>query len=424
MDKFVASQQYVTKWLLRYDEELFPILYYDVEELAQSISVEVFKQGRSISVYGVRGIGKTALMQAVLWYGLKNSKDDKYLPVNVSVTGANSIAELSQLDNKFYKSVLEGLILSGAIKERYEHIKKLLANYVPWVAAKATDAASFVFPPAFLASAAVKDGVKKLMDKVGIKEPEKLVISKKIDPKYAVDFIAKRLEDKDVHPVFVIDEIDKVPYDAMLSDFFDGHQGWFQGKRTIISLSHTFGQSVEGSAITSLSRFSSVKKVNGVTNLNQFRAILKPRLILGLSQINSNENEVNKMANMIFSDEALEQIVNLYVPNLFLMLESAYRAIEKAKKSKIAQVTPKELDELVGYKISAPTKLESLILNQLAVSKMTPTDLAEELERPTSTISRTLKRLLSKDWIGRIGKGKRAYYYIKQRGEAARHLKK
>lgn len=101
MDKLVASQQYVTKWLLSYDDELFGILYYDIDGLAQSISSEVFNQGRSVSIYGVRGIGKTTLMQATLWYGLKSSKHNSYLPVNVSVTGANSITELSQLENKF-----------------------------------------------------------------------------------------------------------------------------------------------------------------------------------------------------------------------------------------------------------------------------------------------------------------------------------
>jgi len=58
LDKLVAAQQYLTRSLTRFEEELFPILYVNFNDQAESIADEVFGQGRSVCVYGVRGIGK------------------------------------------------------------------------------------------------------------------------------------------------------------------------------------------------------------------------------------------------------------------------------------------------------------------------------------------------------------------------------
>lgn len=361
-------------------------------------------------------------MQGILWHGLQNSQDEKFLPVLVSVTGANSVSNLKDLEEKFYRSVLAGLIFSNAISTRHDYIKKQLSRFVPWVTSSAMVAASLVFPPAALAADVTKEITKKLLDKFGIKEAEKLVISKEIDPKLAGDFIIKELEGHNIHPIFVIDEFDKVSNDTLLSDFFNGHQGWFQGKRSIISLSYTFGKLVEDAVITSVKRFSAVKNVSGVTTLDQFKSIIHKRIILGISEINNNETEANNMADKIFGAGVYEKILNNHVPNLHLMLESAHRSLNKAITKRVAQVTLEQVVEDGENDIAKPAMLESLILNKLVTGNIGPTDLGSALGRERSTIARSLKIMLDKDWVGKMGSGKNIQYFIKQKGESARHL--
>jgi len=422
LNNLLAAQQYVTRWLLNYDDEYFALLYHDIDDLAPSTATEVFQHGRSVSIYGVKGIGKTTLMHGILWYGLQNSQGQKFLPVIVSVTGANSVQNLAELEDKFYRAVLLGLILSNTVNERWKQAKEHLSKFTPWVVSTAVSAVGLVFPPAALASDVAKEGTKKLLEKLGIAEAEKLLASRDIDPKIACDFIIKELGDKEVHPVFVIDELDKVLNESLLSDFFNGHQGWFQGKRTIISLSYTFGMSFKDATITSVKRFSELKRVNGVTTLEQFKSIMGKRLLLGISQINSNEKEAREIAEKIFAGEAYEKILNNYVPILHLMLEAAYRSLHRAVKGNSTQVLLSDTVEESDNVISTPTKIESLILNKLSESNKSPADLANDLSRDTPTISRSLKSMLIKDWIGKMGGGKNVQYFIKQKGEAARHM--
>ncbi|MGI0058183.1 MAG: hypothetical protein ACREBJ_00310, partial [Nitrosotalea sp.] len=161
MSDLIAAQPYVTRWLLSHDDEYFALLYHDIDDLAPSAAEEVFRDGRSISVYGVKGIGKTTLMHGILWHGLQNSHGQKFLPIIVSVTGANSVNNLTELEEKFYRSVLSGLILSNTVKEKWEQTKKHLSKFAPWIVSTAVAAVGLVFPPMTLASDAAKEGTKK-----------------------------------------------------------------------------------------------------------------------------------------------------------------------------------------------------------------------------------------------------------------------
>jgi len=40
------------------EDELFSLLYQDLGDFASAKSVEIVSQGRRISIYGVRGVGK------------------------------------------------------------------------------------------------------------------------------------------------------------------------------------------------------------------------------------------------------------------------------------------------------------------------------------------------------------------------------
>jgi len=421
MDPLNSSQKYLTKWLVRYDDEYFGYLYYDIENLASTISNEVFQQNRSYSLYGVKGIGKTTLMQGILWEGLKNS-GGKSLPVNVSVTGASGVTNQSELEKIFYKSVLEGLLQASEIADRYGSIKEIIKDYAPWVSAATLAALSLVFPPATIAAAAATEVIKQLLEKVGFEKKEQLVITTEVDPQYAVNFIIEELRNKNIHPVFAIDELDKVLNGELLSEFFDGNQGWFQGKRTIISLSYTYGNSIKDATITSVGRFSTIQKLDGIQTLEQFNTILKPRLLLGISEVERYEQDAKTFAENIFSKEIPEQIVNRFIPNLHLMLEESFNAIKNAKIKGLAQVTINELTPSGEELVKKPTELEKLILDELTNGKIQSSVLADKLNRNRSVMSRSLAVLYAVDYVGKIEEGRNAHYFIKQKGESARHI--
>ena len=422
-DALTAAQQYLTRWLLSWEDEFFGILYYDVSGFAVSNAPRIFSQGRSISIYGVRGIGKTAAMQGILWNGMKSANDStrsdtdhSFLPVCVSVKGMRAVNSVIELDDRFYRSVLNGLLLSTNMKPKYEKAKHLVANFAPWISRKAVDAASLVFPPAFIGSDVVERGVKKLLDKLGIKEHERLVMSKDVDARFATDFILKEVEESNVIPVFAIDELDKVPYDALLSDFFDGNQEFFQGKRTIISLSHTFGESIQKAVVASVSRFSSVQSLEGVDNSEDLMKMLKPRLTLGLSQIAKNSEEASTLAESLFKPETIETIVNLYVPNAYLMLEAAYKGVENASRSRSNSVFPEHIEEHAplgtrAKEVHIPTELQRLILGELSLGRLSPSKISERTDRKEESVVRVLKLMMKNNWVGRVGEGRRSIIF-------------
>ncbi len=387
--------------------------------------MQVFEHGRSVSIYGVRGIGKTTLMQAVLWYGLQNPSR-KFLPVIVEVVGANSVLNQSELADKFYRAVLSGLISAGSLENKHSKIKSAVISHVPWIAASAVAALGLIFPPVAVSSRATQRALGALLDKLGIKEDgeSSLLINKNIEPKIAVDFIVDKLTGSDVHPVFVIDELDKVPNDTMLSEFFNGNQGWFQGKRSIISLSHTFGQSVEKKIIESLGRFSQAQKIEGPTTTDQFKNVLYARLLLGVSNIEPNESRAIQTVQSIFPDEVVEAIVNRYVPNLHLMLEHSYRAIQRARERKGRQLTLDDLEKFESAKIREPTEIELIILDILSRNTSSPKELIAKTGKNRGTITKGIKSLYSDDLIEKTGTGKNVKYSITQKGEAARAREK
>jgi predicted transcriptional regulator len=348
----------------------------------------------------------------------------KFLPVIVEVIGANSVSNQSELADKFYRAVLSGLISAGSLENKHSKIKSAVGSHVPWIAASTVSALGLIFPPVAVGSRATQKVLGALLDKLGIKEngESSLLINKNIEPKIAVDFIVENLADSDIHPVFVIDELDKVPNDTMLSEFFNGNQVWFQGKRSIISLSHTFGQSVEKKIIESLGRFSQAQKIEGPTTVDQFKNVLYARLLLGISNVEPNESHAIQTVQKIFPDEIIEAIVNRYVPNLYLMLEHSYRAIQRARERNGRQLMLDDLEKFESTKIREPTEVELKILNHLSKNASSPKELIAKTRKNRGTITKSIKSLYSDNLIEKTGTGKNVKYSITQKGEAARAL--
>ena len=414
----IASQQYMTRELLSYEDELFSLLYHDMGNFAAQQSSKVVSQDRRISIYGVRGVGKTTAMQGVLWNALSASKDTKVMPMTITVKGAKAVSSIKELEDAFYRSVISGVLKVAEFKKKEGKLKKGTRKYTPWIGRKITEASSIVFPPLGLASDLAEKGIKWLVSRLKQTDIETIITSTTIDTRHVADILVGRLEEAGTLPIFVIDELDKVSSDTLLSDFFDGNQSWFQGKRGILSLTYTFGESIKETVASSVRRLSTVEIFPGVTTQKDAGKIIHSRALLGISQIQKNEKIAVKTTQEILPPETIKTILNVSAPNTYLMLERTYEAIQRAIESKSKSVMPEHVYK-EETEIKIPTQLEYQILKVLSKGRITPTDIAGRLDKKTPSISRVLKGMMKKNWVTRVGFGKRAYYSLTARGDAA-----
>jgi Cdc6-like AAA superfamily ATPase len=414
-----VAKQFMVKELTSYQDELFSVLFRDISGFSKGTADRVFgQQDRRISIYGVRGLGKTTAMQGTLWAGLGEKKTGNYVPVNVEVLGVKDVKSPMQLSEIFYKSVILGVNRVAKASRLKNDLAEAAARYSPWVARKITEAVGIIFGPIALASDLSENSVKWLVGRLGYSNIDSLIGSKDLDAQQAATLLIDRLEAKGGKLLFIIDELDKVEDDTVLSDFFDGNQAWFQGKQGIISLSYTFGESLSKTLVTSASRISLIQSFPGIASLEDATDIIRRRVELGLSQIEKNEDATKEAAIKIMPDETVRAILNVSAPNSHIMLERASQAIDKAISLKAVVVSPDHVYAEPAEEVN-PTKLEASILQELAASRLSPSIVADRLQKDRGLITRTLKKMMVRDWVGRIGAGKRAYYYITARGAAA-----
>jgi Cdc6-like AAA superfamily ATPase len=416
--ELVAAQQFMTRNLLSYEDELFSLLYRDLDNFATKQTPKIINQKRTTSIYGPRGVGKTAAMQGVLHQALEENTEGTIIPITVTVKGANTASTIKELNDVFYRSVLSGILYVSQFKRRENTLSESTKKYAPWVAGKMTQALGIAFPPLGLASDAAEKSMKYLIKQLHKPDIESILASTETDTRHAVDILIRNLEESGAFLVFVIDELDKVNSDTLLSDFFDGNQAWFQGKQGIISLTYTFGESIKETVASSVKRFSSVEMYNGVTKLEDAENIILSRAYLGVAQIRQNEKTTNDVIRAIIPPETIKAILNVSAPNTFLMLERTYVAIQKAIDKGLTTVTPELVFEEQAETL-IPTRLEYDIMKELSKGRLTPSDLSGQLDKYSSSIVRVLRELMRKRWVTRVGKGKRAYYSLTMRGDAA-----
>jgi Cdc6-like AAA superfamily ATPase/DNA-binding MarR family transcriptional regulator len=414
----VASQQFITRELLSYDDELFCLLYHDIGDFVAQQSPKILRQGRRISIYGVRGVGKTTAMQGVLWNALTSSKDTKILPITVTVMGARAASNMKELEDAFYRSVISGVLKVIEFKKKENRLREGTQKYAPWVGRKITEAFSIIFPPLALASDLAEKSIKWLVGRLKQTDIEAILTSTTIDAKQVAGILTSRLEEAGATPVFVIDELDKVSSDTLLSDFFDGNQSWFQGKRGMLSLTYTFGESIKETIVSSVRRLSTVEMYPGVITQRDAEKIIHSRAFLGISQLQKNEKVATETTQELFPPETIKTILNVSAPNTYIMLERTYEAIQRAIESRSKTVMPEHVLE-EEKELDVPTELEQQILKQLSKGRLTPTDVAGQLDKASSSVVRSLRGMMSKNWVTRVGVGKRAYYSLTARGNAA-----
>jgi len=184
-------------------------------------SQRIVKQNRRISIYGVRGVGKTTAMQGVLWHALSKFEDLKIMPVTITVRGVKSSANVKELEDAFYRSVISGILRVAEFKKKESRLKAEAKKYAPWIGRKITEAFSLIFPPLALASDIAEKSIKWLVDRFRQTDIQSILTSTTIDIKHAADILTYRLEEEGVSLLFAIDELDKVSSDTLLSDFFD-----------------------------------------------------------------------------------------------------------------------------------------------------------------------------------------------------------
>jgi predicted transcriptional regulator len=408
----------MTKELLSYEDELFGLLYRDIGDFATQRSPRIMSQDRRISVYGVRGVGKTTAMQGVLWHALSTSEDTKILPITITVRGAKAASSIKELEDAFYRSVISGVLEVAEFKKKEGKLREEAQKYAPWIGRKITEAFSIVFPPLALASDIAEKGIKWLVSKLKQADIEAILSSTTVDIRHVADILIARLEETGGLPIFVIDELDKVSSDTLLSDFFDGNQSWFQGKRGILALTYTFGESIKETVASSVRRLSTIEMYPGVTTQEDAEKIIHSRAFLGISQIEKKEKPAMEATQELFPPETIKSILNVSAPNTYLMLERAYEAIQRAIESKSKTVMPKHVFK-EEVEIEIPTELEYQILKELSKGRLTPTDIAGRLDKTSSSIVRSLKGMMNKNWVTRVGVGKRAYYSLTALGDAA-----
>jgi DNA-binding MarR family transcriptional regulator len=414
----VAAQQFMTRELISYEDELFSLLYHDIEDFASQHAYRIVSQKRRAAIYGPRGVGKTAAMQGVLYRALASSKDIEVMPITITVKGAKAASNIKELEDAFYRSALSGILEVSEFKRKENRLKEGTKKYAPWVARKMTEAFSVVFPPLALASDAAEKGTKWLVGKLNKPDIESILTSTLTDTKHAADILINHLEKIGTLPIFVIDELDKVNSDMILSDFFDGNQSWFQGKQGIIALTYTFGESIKETITSSVRRLSTVEMYNGITKLEDAKNIIYSRAFLGISQICPNEKAAIETTGEILPPETIKAILNASAPNTYQMLERTYEAIQKAINSNSRIVAPEHvLTE--ETETQTPTLLEYQIMKELSKGRLTPSDLGDQLDKHQSSIVRTLGEMMKKNWVTRVGMGKRAYYSLTMRGDAA-----
>ena len=118
----------------------------------------------------------------------------------------------------------------------------------------------------------------------------------------------------------------------------------------------------------------------------------------------------------MFPPETIKTILNVSAPNTYLMLERTYEAIQRTIENKSKTVMP---EHVFKEEIEIPTQLEHQILKELSKGRLTPTDVAGRLDKTSPSIVRSLKGMMNKNWVTRVGVGKRAYYSLTARGDAA-----
>jgi len=414
-----VSKQFMVKELTSYQDELFCQLFHDMSGFSQNLADQVFdQQDRRISIYGIRGLGKTTAMQGALWYGLRKKSTNKYIPINVVVLGARGVTDPLKLSDLFYKSVILGINRVAAASDFKKELTQAAARYAPWVAKKITEAAGVIIGPIALASDLSEKGVRWLVKHLGYSNIDTLISSKDLDSQQAAMLLIDKLEEEGGKLVFMIDELDKVENDTVLSDFFDGNQAWFQGKQGMISLSYTFGKSLSKTLVTSASRISLIESFPGITSAEDAAEIIRSRMELGLSQIKDSKETAEAAAAKIMPNETVRAILNVSAPNSHIMLERTSQAIDAAISSK-AEFVSSEHVYVEPEEQTLPTTLEASILRELTACKLSPSVISDRLHKDRGLTSRTLQKLMAKNWVDRHGEGKRAYYFITPKGEAA-----
>jgi hypothetical protein len=77
----IAAQQFMIRSLMSYEDELFWLLYRDIDNFALKQTPKVIDQRRTTAIYGPRGVGKTAAMQGVLCQVLENATEGTIIPI-------------------------------------------------------------------------------------------------------------------------------------------------------------------------------------------------------------------------------------------------------------------------------------------------------------------------------------------------------
>jgi predicted transcriptional regulator len=414
----LLARNYLAKELTSYQDPLFQFLFHDTAKFASQTMDLSARSGKRVSIYGIRGIGKTTCMQGVVSLCLQEKAIDKMVPVNVVVEGAINSSDAAQLSQQFHKAILISIGRLANSKSQVDRILNGAKKYAPAITKKVTQAVSLVYPAVSLGSDLAAKGIKKILGSSDVDSFETLLSKPNLQADRISNLLMDRIE-KDSNLFFSIDELDKTRDDIILSDFFDGSQAWFQGRKAVISLSYTFGESLKDTRVTSASRISKIVPFPGVTSLNDAREIISKRVILGLLHEEEDENKATKTAERIFPDETVNALLNVSAPNAHILLERTLEALDLAIQKGSNMVHP-DMVYQEPTETEEPSEIETLVLQTLLKSgRLSNKGLVERLDKDKGQVSKIIKKMLSNGWVSPIGPSRRAEYYVTPKGEAA-----
>ncbi|MDG6995289.1 MAG: helix-turn-helix transcriptional regulator [Nitrososphaerota archaeon] len=350
---------------LYYDDPYFDKLFLDIDGRAETISKMILSyrdvaNPLRLQVVGGKGYGKSTLLNAVVRRIVRESgsKSTKLLPVYCSVSESMYKSEPQELSDLFYMKIWEEVsILSESTTESFR--KRILARASGTTSkdvAEAVASAAVAFYNPLLSAAipiarealeAAWKKAKKANDKLPSKSSHGL-------PTLIESFIEDASE-KNMKPIFLIDELDKADSKVLLS-FFAAERRFFESQNRIIVLATSGGIAEQfeyaGGTVREIHReFEQLVGIDRLPNLTESSEIIYNRL--RWASASSKEKSGTSSSSSKFNPsevmprDIVERIhyVSGAIPSA--MMQVSFETIENAVKKGARRVAIEHLPSFV-----------------------------------------------------------------------------
>jgi len=424
---------------LYHDDPYFDQLFLDIDGRAETISKMILSYREvanplRLQVIGGMGYGKSTLLNALVRKIVKESSNGttKLLPIYCSVSESKYKREPQELSDLFYSKIWEEVsLLSESTTESFK--RRILARASSTAnkdvaEAAATAAVGFYNPLLSVAVPIARDALESAWRKRK-KSNDRLSKSSHGLPTLIESFIENASE-KNMKPIFLIDELDKADSQVLLS-FFAAERRFFESQNRTIVLATSGGVAEQlkyaGGTVQEIHReFEQFVGIERLPNLTESSEIIYNRLRwASLSSSPKVKTSSNKNDTPAFDPSALmpsdiiERIhyVSGAIPSA--MMQISFETIENTVKNGAESVAVEHLPsfveemrniELILAKFGAPHK--ELLKIALGGKEITASDpeVQKKLKLTRSRLSQILGELSEGGMLTRSKEGKYRRY--------------